>query len=169
MHNLISAVMMLAACALIGNAKATSLLEHLRTLEAIKEDMTSIKLEMRYSADTLSRMLPRMSGLKLKRLWTIVADKVSDTPTNELWEIIAADRSSALDIARMTDDDIAPLKSFIYDLGSSDISTQEKKIELSIAKAEEVLAARKKEITSKAKVIRTLGLLAGVAGAIIML
>ena len=69
----------------------------------------------------------------------------------------------------MTDDDIAPLKSFIYDLGSSDISTQEKKIELSIAKAEEVLAARKKEITSKAKVIRTLGLLAGVAGAIIML
>ncbi|MDO4568556.1 MAG: stage III sporulation protein AB [Clostridia bacterium] len=166
MHSLIAAILIFAACALAGNSAAKSIIGRADALDAVKTDMAAIKLQLKYSAAPAPQMLSELRELQHKQLWDAVAANIAVKSGDELWEAVVGEGVTGR-LKQLSPEQLEPLRAFVCGMGTSDIATQEKHMELCILRAEQQASANRKGSAERAKVARSLGMLAGIAGAIL--
>ena len=161
----IGIAILVAICSLIGMVRAWSLLKTVSLLEEFALSLQRLKVEIAFSATPLSIAVKRVSGKELAAFWTCFAQMLENgKQVKEAWEDTA--------------DMLGPIKDStvrgIFDglfsgLGKSDRTTQCKRIEETLCALAPEIQKAKLEAAQKGKVVRTLGVLGGIAIVIILI
>lgn len=166
---LVAGLLLLVACSLFGNSKAAGLKARLDTLRALRQDIGQIGMQMEYSGRTLEEILLSTKNLRLYSFWQAFAQQLSQNGPLAAWENALAEmRGADIGFAALRKEELCILEGFIATLGVSDLQSQRKGFELvdaSLGQTVEDLAA---DYAKKGKLFRSLGVIAGIALAIMI-
>lgn len=158
-------------CAYAGWKKAKSLQLRTDLLYAMADDITRLLMDMDYSMLPLCELIARIQPCKAPAFWKTLLEniesntKVADAWKNTLYLLKKTDKGFSM----LSDEELTMIVDFGMALGTSDIVSQRKNAEMAtnrlLAHAAEISAVLK----AKGKAYGSLGVLSGLALAIVIL
>jgi len=161
-----AAVILLAMLSYAGYAKAYGLQLRRRLLAAFAADITALLTEMRYRPRPIEGIALGMRG-ELAPLWEEFARRVAAAESaEEAWREAV---ESAARLKALSGEEQSAVLSLGEGLGVSGMRLQERRCAYVTARLEALMAALDDEISRKCGMYRRLGVLAGVAAALIVI
>ncbi|MDD6047280.1 MAG: hypothetical protein PUC97_07600 [bacterium] len=164
------AAALLCVCVLIGNSKAGALRKRKRTLSAMEEDIRRLAEQMELQPLPLGTLLARFQP-HTEALWEIFRAKLSgEAPVAELWQEALAEAAQARNgFELLSEEETAILVDFGMGLGGGGIAAQNANAALACKRLSGRITALETELAKKGKLFESLGMLLGLALALLVI
>lgn len=164
----LAAIVAFSLCTLIGYIRSSKIGARSEVLSLILHDLRQITAQLEYTSLPIGELLKKID-LSLPELWEKLSDRLSQGKSLvEAWQEVLEERSET-PISALENDEIAVLNNFFSTFGTSDKETQKQNIKNACKQLESILNEVDKESKSKQKAFFTVGVLTGLALAVLML
>jgi len=164
------ALLLFGICCFVGFAKAKSLKRRLDVVEGFLLDIKQLSILMQYKRTPIASLVKELEGSALRPFWKAFLDRLTrGGPIADAWKA-ALDhmRESNSDFFYLADEEARVLGDFGDSLGTSDFTAQKANIEMALARLTAQAETLKREVSQKGKIYRSLGMLGGLAVAIVV-
>ena len=170
MLRIIAMIAAFTACTLAGFSGAAKLKNRAEGIIELLEGVLRISMLMQYHAQPLSHIISQLRQQRDSVLWKELDDALQKNQTfKDAW-------SEAIQLAQQQDPrftalkqpELSAMQALSYELGRSDLITQQKHLKLAEALLQESYDTALALKNQKERIYRSLGIAAGIAGAIII-
>lgn len=170
MIKIIGGVIVFAACALIGFFLASSKCERVKELRSFIQALNMLETEIRFALCTLPEAFLKISVLvdeKISDIFRTAAEKMQETRVNAFlaWKSALEEKRPLL---ALNNEDFLILESLGASLGNADVENQVKSIRLVVERLKNQECKAEEEKTKSGKLLKSMGVLAGLTLVIIL-
>lgn len=152
-----------------GYFKSVELRRKAETADALCQDISILMLKMEYSNLPLKQLVQQLDSMILIRFWQNFSAALDNNTVFFAWaEAIKKEQKQNPGFAALKAGDIVSITEFGKNLGITDIAAQKKNFNLFKQILEEKVKAYKSDSVTKGRMYRSIGLLGGLAVAIMM-
>lgn len=164
------ALLLFGICCFVGFAKAKSLKRRLDVVESFLLDIKQLSILMQYKRTPIASLVKDLDGSALSPFWeAFLARLTRGGPIADAWKATLDHmREGDGDFFYLADEETRVLHDFGDSLGTSDFTAQKANIEMALARLTVQAETLKREASQKGKIYRSLGMLGGLAAAIIV-
>ena len=154
----------------LGFAKANALKRRLRIVEGFLVDIRQMSILMRYRMVPVRELIQKLEGSVLGAFWgALLAEMERARPLADAWRIaLGKMREGGGDFFYMADAEARVIGDFGASLGTSDLAAQKANMEMALERLQAQAEALGRESAQKGKIFRSLGMLGGLAAAIVI-
>ncbi|MCE5234571.1 MAG: stage III sporulation protein AB [Clostridiaceae bacterium] len=154
----------------LGFSKAKALKRRLNVVEGFAVDIRQLSILMRYKMIPVRELIQKLEGSALKDFWeTLLNEMERARPLADAWrDALEKVRDGGGDFFYMADEEARVIGDFGAALGTSDLAAQRANMELALERLQAQASALGREASQKGKVFRSLGMLGGLAAAIVI-
>ena len=166
----ILAVMALTVCAYIGHHKSARIDKRRKLLEILHADINEVNDLMEYRRDSVAKIVERMSARDKTGLWKTLSERLNENDTlANLWAEALEELSKRGSLSPLSVEELDMLREFGMFWGMSDAQTQRANILHTLKRIEACIAALNDEYARTGKMYKSLGILGGLAMAIMII
>lgn len=164
------ALLLFAGCSYVGFAKAGSVKRRLDVVEGFLLDIRQLSISMRYRMTPIRELIGQLEASALKEFWEDLLSQMGHSrPLGDAWrEALQKMRGENGDFSYLTDEEARVLSDFGASLGTSDFQAQKANMEMALERLAMLAEALRREVSQKGKIYRSLGMLGGLAAAIVV-
>ncbi len=163
------ALLLFSACAYAGFAKARAVKRRLNVTEGFLVDIRQLSILMRYKMSPIRELVLQLEGSELNEFWEAFLKELEGSASlNEAWQKALLKLREEGGFSCLTDAEARVISDFGAAFGTSDIAAQRGNMEMALERFGVRAEALRREVAEKGKMYRSLGVLSGLAAAIMI-
>lgn len=157
-------------CTLLGFRSANNLRLRHETVQALMVSSRQLAMLMDYTAQPLDVLAQKLARGTTVRFWSLFAKALhnSDNVLNAWRTAMEQARSSDVGFAHLEQEELQILEDFAASLGTTDRKTQRSNVKLLQKRLDDVLEQTQEIYQRKGRMYRSMGVLCGLAAAILL-
>lgn len=162
------ALLLFAACSFFGFSKAKAVKRRLEIVEGFLLDIRQLSISMRYRMTPVKELIRSLSESTVSAFWQELLLRMErEGPLEEAWRA-ALKKLREDEFFSLTDAEARMLEDFGAGLGTSDYKAQKANMEMALERLDAQAQTLRQEVAQKGKIYRSLGMLGGLAAAILV-
>ena len=165
-----AALIVFGVCSYAGFAKAKAVKRRLGVVEGFLLDIKQLSILMQYKMAPIRELVRQLEGSVLKEFWEALLLQMEKTGSlSDAWqEALEQTRRNGGDFFYLGDAEARVISDFGAMLGTSDFPSQKANTEMALERLCVQAEMLRREVSQKGKVYRSLGMLGGLAAAIVI-